>query len=61
MGTAGTNPHDIALMKANISEGMKVKASGFMRKLADVIPNVEAGADRLGLSSSVSILAEFNE
>ena len=61
MGTAGTNPHDIALMKANISEGMKVKASGFMRKLEDVIPNLEAGADRLGLSGSIPILAELDE
>jgi deoxyribose-phosphate aldolase len=61
MGTAGTNPHDIALMKANISEGMKVKASGFMRKLEDVLPNLEAGAERLGLSGSIPILAELDE
>ncbi len=32
------------------------QASGGMRTLADVLPNLEAGADRLGVSASIAIL-----
>ncbi len=55
-GTGGATAHDISLMKAAIPATMKVKASGGMRTLADVLPNLEAGADRLGVSASIAIL-----
>ncbi|MDR3075910.1 MAG: deoxyribose-phosphate aldolase [Synergistaceae bacterium] len=58
-GTGGANPHDVALMKANIPKCMRVKASGGMRTWDDVRPNLEAGADRLGVSASVAILESF--
>jgi len=60
-GTGGANPHDVALMKASIPPRMKVKASGGMRKWADVVPNLEAGADRLGVSASLEILEGFGQ
>jgi deoxyribose-phosphate aldolase len=55
-GTGGATPNDVALMKASISSDMKVKASGGMRKWEDVVPVLEAGADRLGVSASINIL-----
>ncbi len=58
-GTGGATAHDVALMKAEIPASMKVKASGGMRKLEDVLPMLEAGADRLGVSASVAIIGEL--
>lgn len=58
-GTAGANAHDVALMKNSIPISMKVKAAGGMRKWEDVIPVLEAGADRLGVSASIAILEGF--
>lgn len=58
-GPSGATAHDVALMKASISSNMKVKASGGMRKWEDVIPNLQAGADRLGVSASLEILQGF--
>jgi deoxyribose-phosphate aldolase len=55
-GTGGATASDVALMKAAIPSGMKVKASGGMRKWEDVVPILEAGADRLGVSASLNIL-----
>jgi len=60
-GTGGATAHDVALMKASIPANMKVKASGGMRKWEDVIPNLEAGADRLGVSASIAILEGYDE
>lgn len=55
-GTGGATAHDVALMKASIPADMKVKASGGMRTWQDVVPNLDAGADRLGVSASIAIL-----
>ena len=60
-GTGGANAHDVALMKATVGDCLKVKASGGMRTLADVLPVLEAGADRLGVSASLAILEEMEE
>lgn len=58
-GTGGATAADVALMKKSIPAGMKVKASGGMRSWEDVVPNLEAGADRLGVSASLAILDGF--
>lgn len=60
-GPSGATAHDVALMKTSIPVHMKVKASGGMRKWEDVIPNLKAGADRIGVSASLDILAGFHE
>lgn len=57
-GTGGANAHDVALMKANISKNMEVKASGGIHSLADVEELVKAGATRIGASASVKIMEE---
>ena len=54
-GTGGANAHDVKLMKDTVGDTMKVKASGGMRTYEDVVPVLEAGADRLGVSASIAI------
>ena len=46
---------DIRLMKANVTEGVKLKASAGIRTYADAAALVEAGADRLGTSAGIAI------
>ncbi len=47
---------DIKLMKANITSGVKLKASAGIRNYADAKALVEAGADRLGTSAGIAII-----
>ena len=46
---------DILLMKANLTPGVKLKASAGIRTYADALALVEAGADRIGTSAGVAI------
>ncbi len=55
----GATPENIALMKAHVGQGVKVKASGGLSTLADVQAVYDAGADRWGISRTKAILAEF--
>ncbi|ACC97717.1 Deoxyribose-phosphate aldolase [Elusimicrobium minutum Pei191] len=52
----GATIEDVKLMKANISSGMQVKASGGVRDLETLTKMVEAGASRIGTSSSIKII-----
>lgn len=56
-GTGGATAHDVRLMKETVGDSMKVKASGGMRTYEDVLPVLEAGADHLGVSATLEILA----
>ncbi len=47
---------DIRLMKANITTGVKLKASAGIRCYEDAMALVEAGADRLGTSAGIAII-----
>ncbi len=47
---------DICLMKANITPGVKLKASAGIRTYADAAALVEAGAERLGTSAGIAIV-----
>ena len=60
-GPSGANARVVALMKEAVGRTMKIKASGGMRQYEDVIPNIEAGADRLGISASSAVLAGAEE
>lgn len=48
---------DITLMKKNISGDVKLKASAGIRTYEDAKALVEAGADRLGTSAGIAIIA----
>lgn len=57
MGSATVD--DIALMRGVVGERARVKASGGIRTAAAAVAMLEAGADRLGASSSVNIVKEL--
>lgn len=55
--TAGkATVEDIKLMKANVTEGVQVKASSGIRTYEDAMALIEAGADRLGTSAGIAII-----
>ena len=57
-GSAGAKPEDIILMRAAVSEHVRVKASGGIRDLDTVIRMKECGADRCGVSATAVIMEE---
>lgn len=60
-GTGGATVEDVKLMKKIVGNALKVKAAGGIRSYHDAIAMLEAGADRLGTSSGVAIVAELPE
>ncbi len=60
-GTGGATAEDVRLMRKTVGDALKVKASGGIRSYHDAIQMLEAGADRLGASSGVTIVAELPE
>ena len=55
----GATEHDLALMRANCSERVKVKAAGGVRDLAGLIRVRELGATRCGASATVAMLDDY--
>jgi deoxyribose-phosphate aldolase len=55
----GATAADVALLRGVAGGRCGVKASGGIRKLADVRTMLEAGANRIGASSSVAIVREM--
>jgi len=60
-GTGGATVEDVKLMRKTVGDTMKVKASGGIRSYHDAIAMLDAGADRIGTSSGVAIVAELPE
>lgn len=56
---AGATEADVSLMRCAVGSQMGVKASGGVRTLDAVTKMVRAGANRIGTSSGVQIIAEF--
>jgi len=56
---AGAKVEHIKLIRSTIHSNVGVKASGGIRDLEAAIKMIEAGADRLGVSSGVSIMQEM--
>lgn len=57
-GPAGATVDDVRLLRATVGPEMGVKAAGGIRTFAGLKKMVEAGATRIGASSSVKILEE---
>ncbi len=53
----GATVDDIRLMRKTVGPSFGVKASGGIRTLQEVLSLIEAGADRIGTSSGVAIVA----
>jgi deoxyribose-phosphate aldolase len=54
--TGGATAEDIALMRQTVGPDLGVKASGGVRSTEDVQKMIEAGATRIGASSSIAIV-----
>ena len=54
--SAGATREDVALMRANVGEHVKVKAAGGIASLQDAEDFINLGADRLGTSRVVKII-----
>lgn len=59
--TGGATAEHVSLMRKTVGDSMEVKASGGIRDLAKMLEMIDAGADRVGSSSSVAILKEYNK
>ena len=59
--SAGATVEHIRLMRATVGSRLGVKASGGVRTLDSIIDMIEAGASRVGSSSTDAVLAEFRE
>jgi deoxyribose-phosphate aldolase len=58
-GAAGATVEDVRLMKETVAGHVKVKASGGIRDWKTTLAMLEAGADRIGTSASLAIVAEW--
>ena len=55
--TGGATTHDIALMRKTVGSEMGVKASGGIRDYETAMAMIEAGANRIGASTGIAIVA----
>jgi deoxyribose-phosphate aldolase len=55
-GAGGATAEDVSLMRRIVGPKMGVKASGGVRTYEDAVRMIQAGANRIGASSSVSIV-----
>ncbi|MEO8338850.1 MAG: deoxyribose-phosphate aldolase [Nitrospirota bacterium] len=58
-GASGATVEDVRLMKEAVAGHAKVKASGGIRDWKTTLVMLQAGADRIGTSASLSIMAEW--
>ncbi len=56
-GTAGATLADVQLFKKHIGAGVKIKAAGGVKTREDLETFINAGAERIGTSSAVKLLA----
>ncbi|PIP65786.1 deoxyribose-phosphate aldolase [Candidatus Peregrinibacteria bacterium CG22_combo_CG10-13_8_21_14_all_49_11] len=59
--TGGATIEDVRLMRRYVKPEIGIKAAGRIRTLDDALRMVDAGANRLGCSSSVSIMEELKK
>jgi len=58
-GSGGATVADIKLMRAEADASIKIKASGGIKSLEDALRLIDAGAERVGTSSTVGIIKDF--
>lgn len=59
-GTSGAREEDVRLMKQTVGDAVKVKAAGEIRTWESCARMLDAGAERIGTSSTLKILEEFD-
>ena len=60
-GPSGADAEDVRLMKTIVGDSVSVKAAGGIRSWAECQTMLEAGAERIGTSSSIAILEGFRK
>ncbi len=60
-GSAGATVEDVVLIKQAVADKARVKASGGIRDWKTTLALLEAGADRIGTSTGLSIVREWNQ
>lgn len=60
-GTSGATVEDVRLMKGTVGDKVQVKAAGGIRDWLTCKQMIDAGATRIGTSSSLKILEEFKK
>lgn len=60
-GTGGATTEDVALMKETVGDQVQVKAAGGIRSWESCAAMIDAGATRIGTSSSYAILEGFDK
>lgn len=60
-GTSGAKVEDVELMKSIVGNDVKVKAAGGIRDWSTCKKMIDAGAQRIGTSSSLKIVEEYLE
>lgn len=60
-GSGGATVNDVKLIRETVGFNVGVKASGGVKKCAQALELIEAGATRIGTSAAVSILEECAE
>lgn len=58
-GTGGATVEDVCLMKETVGDDVKVKAAGGIRDWATCRQMIDAGAERIGTSNSITICEQF--
>lgn len=58
-GSGGATFEDVALMKAEVGDAVKVKAAGGVRTLADALRFIDLGVSRIGSTASIAIVEAY--
>ena len=59
-GPKGARVADVRFLRKQAGDDLRVKAAGGIRTLSDALAMIHAGADRIGTSSTETILAELD-
>lgn len=59
--SSGSTVEDLKIMRDSVSSHIKIKAAGGLKNLEECIAAIEAGSDRIGISSTKAILAEYDK
>ncbi len=60
-GTGGAKAEDVRLMRGNIPDKMRVKASGGIHTYQEAMALIEAGASRIGASAGIQIVSDAED
>jgi len=59
LGPSGATVEDVRLLRATVPDNVRIKAAGGIRTLEQVRRMLQAGASRIGTSSTADIAAEL--